>query len=61
MTRRYFAAARPRADWFDDDAPMIPSITVSDHEATDTGLLDARGDPIWRAPYPIGFGRDDEW
>lgn len=35
--------------------------TVSDHEAIDTGLLDANGDPIMRAPNPIGFGRDEEW
>ncbi len=34
---------------------------VSDFEATDTGLLDHRGDPIMRAPNPIGFGRMDEW
>lgn len=61
---RYFT--RPRALWVADDLDMsspahmgIPS--VCDHEATDTGLLDATGEPIMRAPRPIGFGRDDEW
>lgn len=38
-----------------------PQVTRSDDEATDTGLLDVNGDPIMRAPNPIGFGRDDEW
>ncbi|EPR09773.1 hypothetical protein M527_06500 [Sphingobium indicum IP26] len=28
---------------------------VSDHEASDTGLIDASGDPIMRAPNPMGF------
>lgn len=44
-----------------DDAPMLPAISVPDHHAIDTGLLDASGDTIWRAPNPIGFGRDREW
>jgi len=63
---RYFS--RPRA-WrpyiedgtFDSDAPMVPSLSVSEHEVADTGLLDVRGDPIMRAPNPMGFGRDGEW
>lgn len=61
---RYFVRARHvRAD--DDDwCPTgnrwhIP--TVSDHEATDTGLLDASGETIMRAANPIGFGRDEDW
>lgn len=60
---RYFS--KPRAwvadDLGHDDAPMIPALSVSDHEATDTGLLDADGNTVWRAANPIGFGRDDEW
>lgn len=44
-----------------DDAGMLPALYVSDHEATDTGLLDAEGEPIMRAPNPIGFGRDLDW
>jgi len=60
---RYFT--RPRA-WIEDDGAWesgaqshVP--TVSDHQATDTGLLDANGDAIMRAPNPCGFGKDDEW
>lgn len=52
----------PRAsdDWWPTgNSWHIP--TVSDHDATDTGLIDANGDPIMRAPNPIGFGRDEEW
>lgn len=60
---RYFT--KPRAwvadDLYADDAPMLPALTVSDHEATDTGLLDHNGDAIMRAPNPVGFGRDEEW
>lgn len=60
---RYFAKAakRPRAEWLDDEYPMLPSLTVDDHEASDTGLVDEGGDPIWRAPNPMGFWKDDEW
>jgi len=36
-------------------------VSVCDHEAVYTGLLDADGDEIWREPNPIGFGRDGEW
>lgn len=64
---RYFVskrALRVPSAWIDDDpfgAPMVPSLSVSDHEAVDTGLLDVHGDAIMRAPNPMGFGRDDEW
>lgn len=40
-------------EWLRD--PLIPTITVSDHEATDTGLVNQRGDPIMRAPNEMGF------
>lgn len=66
---RYFI--RPRAwvgtdfgqpyDATDYSAPMVPALSVSDHDAKDTGLLDANGDRIMRAPNPMGFGRDGEW
>lgn len=48
---------RPRCDDFDwsDDIPRSSNIEVSDHEPTDTGLLDVHGSPIWRAPNPVGF------
>jgi hypothetical protein len=62
---RYFTAPRAtKALWVEDDvfvSPLVPSLTVDDHEATDTGLLDQHGHSIMRAPYPMGFGRDDEW
>lgn len=61
---RYFTQP-PRAyvadDLWPEDAPMIPTLSVSDHQAVDTGLVNATGDTIWRAPNPIGFGRDGEW
>lgn len=54
--------AKPaRADWFDADNPLLPSLFVAEHEAVDTGLIWATGEPIMRMPNPIGFGRDDEW
>lgn len=63
---RYFVQRRKSAVRASDDdwAPVgngwhIPA--VADHVATDTGLLDANGDPIMRAPNPMGFGRDGEW
>lgn len=55
------ASKRPRADWIDDDGPLIPGITVDDHEAVDTGLVWQDGTPIKRTPNPMGFGRDGEW
>ncbi|MFS0736915.1 hypothetical protein ABC347_07685 [Sphingomonas sp. 1P06PA] len=52
----------PRAcDDEDYDPPLIPDLTVPDHESVDTGLLWADGSTIWRDPNPIGFGRNDEW
>lgn len=58
---RYFTAPRAaRADW-SDDYPLLPDIHVPEHRPVDTGLVDVRGDPIMRAPNPMGFGRDDEW
>jgi hypothetical protein len=46
-------------DWYSD--PLLPCVAVSDHEAAFTGLLDAKGEEIWRSPNPMGFGRDGEW
>lgn len=64
---RYFVK-RPRAegwcgdDLFDDErGGFTPSITVDEHVAIDTGIMDADGNSIWRAPNPVGFGRDEEW
>lgn len=56
---RYFV--RPRAsgwvedEWFSPDPGRISEPLVPDHVATDTGLLDKNGDPIMRAPNPMGF------
>lgn len=60
-TRPPKAKAVPRCDWYSDDDPLIPNLTVDDHEAVWTGLLDDRGDKIYRSPNPVGFGRDKEW
>lgn len=61
MARYAKASIRPRADWFNDDGPLVPQISVDDNEAVDTGLIWATGEPIMRLPNPIGFGRDEEW
>lgn len=64
---RYFTRPTVRnhrtvADVYDAETPpFVTNLTVCDHEATDTGLIDLNGDPIMRAPRPMGFGRDDEW
>jgi len=43
------------------DEPHRPQPTVDSHEPTFTGLLDSKGDEIWRAPNPMGFAKDGEW
>ncbi|MBB4642383.1 hypothetical protein [Rhizorhapis suberifaciens] len=55
--KRYFT--KPRA-WVADDLddfyqPTPSPVTVTDHNAVDTGLVDHRGDTIMRAPNPVGF------
>lgn len=35
--------------------PLLPGLSVSDHHAVKTGLVDLNGNPILRAPEPIGF------
>lgn len=60
---RYFTQKRPSA-WVEDETgyaePFLPSLTVSDHHAVKTGLLDKDGNPIMRAPRGMGFGSDIE-
>lgn len=64
---RYFTkrASPPRAALFVENdhygKPQDIMPTVDDHEPTFTGLLDADGGEIWRAPRPIGFGKDEDW
>lgn len=60
---RYFTRPVPRA-YFDDEYPnqiVVPNVTVDDHVPADTGLVDVHGRRIWRAPNPMGFGKDGEW
>lgn len=45
-------------DYYAETAPYVTNLTVCDHEATDTGLVDQHGNPIMRAPREMGFGRD---
>lgn len=45
-------------DYYAEAPPYVTNLTVCDHEATDTGLLDQYGDPIMRAPREMGFGRE---
>lgn len=62
---------RPRAGgWIDDDwdrlygeedEPHRPDLCVAEHLPKFTGLLDAKGEQIWREPRPVGFGRDKDW
>jgi len=51
---RYFTRPRaaPEGDFHD---PLLPHLSVSEHLPVDTGLVDHRGDPIIRAPRPVGF------
>jgi hypothetical protein len=57
MARYVTRAHKVTADW-NDDCPLIPSLSVPDHKEVDTGILDPRGKPIFRAPREMGFGRD---
>ena len=62
---RYFSR-RAATAWIEDetyspDPGPLPCLNVPDHEATDPGLLDMDGNPIMRAPRPIGFGRMEDW
>lgn len=61
---RYVRLARsPKAyrdEWEGYENPVTP-VQVCDHEYIDTGLIFPDGEPVLRAPNPIGFGRDEEW
>lgn len=51
-----------RAFYVEDDTYRDPinwgPPSVPEHIATETGILDHRGDMIWRTPDPIGFRFD---
>lgn len=59
---RYFVqrAKRPTSEYWEAE-PFRPHLSVCDHEPIDTGLVDLNGNPIMRAPRPVGFGRMEEW
>lgn len=40
--------------WF-DESPLMPDLTVVETEPAPTGLFDAHGNEIWRMNDPIGF------
>ncbi len=64
MSRYFVKRATARGyceDFLYDDPLRADTPSVPEHVATDTGLLDINGDPIMRAPNPVGFGRDAEW
>lgn len=64
MARYVTRAAKPlyiETPLWGDDEPHRPNLTVDSHEAVFTGLIDSRGEEIWRTPNPMGFGRDGEW
>lgn len=58
---RYCKSKRVRSWDIDEDEPFRPALDVPEHEPVETGLLWEDGEPIMRAPNPIGFGRDEEW
>lgn len=49
---KYFTVA---AHNYGDDPVYLPSLSVDAGGATDTGLVDERGEKIWRAGEPVGF------
>lgn len=66
MARYVTRAAKPlyveTPLWPDQvDKTHCPHLDVDGAKEVDTGLLSATGEPIYRLPPPIGFGRDEEW
>jgi len=59
MSRYFTRPKAAKAFYVEDDiydGPPTSGIpTVCDHEATDTGIMDANGNTIWRLPNPVGF------
>ncbi len=58
---RYIIGAKPlyiETPLWDDNSPMIPSLTVDGRKTINTGLVTERGEPIMRLQAPIGFGRE---
>ena len=59
FTRRAVKSQTRSAGWWSDEGLTLINLSVPDHEATDTGLIDANGDAIMRAPNPMGFVWED--
>ena len=50
-----YVRANPVRMYWGNDAPMLPNLSVSEHDAVETGLIWEDGTPILRAPNEIGF------
>lgn len=62
MTR--YKSVRIKADCDDDYfKPLLINhlVVESNTDPQFCGVLDYDGNPIFRWPIPIGFGRDNEW
>lgn len=55
FTRRAAKASTRSDGWWNDEGLVLNNLSVSDHEAADTGLIDVNGEAIMRAPNPMGF------
>lgn len=42
------------------DQPFWPDLQTFDPPLQDSGILDKDGNKIYKAPRPVGFGRDHE-
>ena len=59
---RYVTRSPAKSLYCDSWQGAVPASPIVDEgQYRDTGLLDEHGNRIFRAPNPIGFGRDDEW
>lgn len=59
MNRYFSAPSKVRSDWC-EDAPLVPDLSVPDHQPRDTGLIDRFGNPILCGPNPVGFHHPKE-
>lgn len=59
--RRPISSGWIEDETFSPEPSPTPHLSVSEHEAVDTGLLWPDGAPVLRQPLPIGFGRMEEW
>jgi len=55
---RYVISAKPlfvETPLWPDAQPLHVSVTVDDAKQVNTGLTDAKGNPIYRVQEPVGF------